>query len=273
MVSIGVTSAGLVGSADSNRVVYVALNFYRAAFRLDPEVDRAYHRASLAASPPGRARRLPIGGVPTGDFSFQQTLQLTPDYEAETAHRSAKAVEEGLGKGLVAADEESTHPSSTAFLLNSLLRSIAVNPWVRTQAGDLAEPSPPTSSIPTLTPAEAHAQLAFIPSDPDLPLPLASLPREVLLLVLRFVCLSPVIPPPKPRVIEQPPSGPTKGRNKRRTPKEEMRLVELDMGLERTGRKGEWTTDVEALELFARTSRAARVLSLDDAIWRSVDEI
>lgn len=239
-----------------------ALSNYRAAFRLDSDVDKAYHRASLAPTSPSRAAE-PLPAEPSGNFRFERTMQLTPDYQSEKEHRSVEAVERGTGKGTAGA--ESTHPSSTAFLLDSLLRSIAANPWERTSLGATSEPFE-TSPTPTLTPDEAHQQLAFIPADPERPLPIGNIPREVLLLVLRNLSLSSVLPPPNAKLVEAPPA-PTRGKGKRRTLKEAMKMVEMEMGLVVEGRDI-WKSDVEALERFARTCRAARVVTLDDAIWR-----
>lgn len=241
---------------------FAALSNYRAAFRLDSDVDKAYHRASLAPSSPSRAAE-PLASDPSANFRFERTLQLTPDYQSEKEHRSVEAVERGTGKGT--ADADSTHPSSTAFLLDSLLRSIAANPWERKSFGAPSDADELSATTP-LTPEEAHQQLAFIPADPERPLPIGSIPREVLLLVLRNLSLSSVLPPPSSKAVEATPA-PSRGKGKRRTLKEEMKMVEMEMGLVVEGR-ATWKSDVEALERFARTCRAARVVTLDDAIWR-----
>jgi hypothetical protein len=47
--------------------------------------------------------------------------------------------------------------------------------------------------------------------------------------------------------------------------KEEMAFLEADLELDEIG---EWRYDVEALERFALTCRAARVLTLDSSLWR-----
>jgi hypothetical protein len=203
------------------------------------------------------------------DFKFERTIQLAPDYVAEAEHRSVEAVERGTGS----VDEDSTHPSSTAFLYNSLVRSIAANPWERPastlDSSSVSAAPPPSSVVQPMTPEEACAQLAFIPADPDLPLPLATLPREVLLFLLRCLSLSSVLPFPRSsHSIEG--ATPAKGKRgaHKRSLKEEMAQVQTDLELEDVDR--EWKTDVEALERFAKTCRAARVLTLDAGVWRCV---
>ncbi|GAA6023572.1 hypothetical protein JCM10207_005718 [Rhodosporidiobolus poonsookiae] len=279
-----------------------ALVNYRSAFRLDPDVDRAYHRASLAAThkhaatraaePTSSSSAAGVGGTAgagAGDFRFERTVQLGPDYDAKKEHRSKEEAERESGSG----DRDSTHPSSTAYLLNSLLRSIAENPYVRppppvsasaTPTSPSASPSkaplelppPPLSPAhqpppPVLTPDEALAMLHFIPADEDQPLPLAHLPQEVLLLILRHLVLSSILPPPRSAHVEAEPLEPVrrgKKAPKRRTLREETQLLEMELELEDTDR--EWRSDVEALERFARVCRAARVVSLDSGLWRAL---
>lgn len=53
---------------------------------------------------------------------------------------------------------------------------------------------------------------------------------------------------------------------RKRTLREEMQQLELELELEDVDR--EWKSDVEALERFARVCRAARVVTLDSGIWR-----
>jgi hypothetical protein len=187
-------------------------------------------------------------------------------------------------------DRESTHPSSTAFLLNSLLKSFGENPYERPPPAVTSAP-PPTSpstspststvplppinaspssphktALPRLSPEEVLANLTFIPADEEIPLPLLRLPHEVLLLILQHLLLSGILPPPKPAHAE-PEQQPFKGRRaqKKRTLKEEMAFLEADLELDEIG---EWRYDVEALERFALTCRAARVLTLDSSLWR-----
>ncbi|GAA5901622.1 hypothetical protein JCM6882_006026 [Rhodosporidiobolus microsporus] len=266
-----------------------ALVNYRSAFRLDPDVDRAYNRAFQAAQKHAASR----GAEPTvpttakpGEFRFERTLQLGPDYDARQEHRSKEEAERDSGSG----DVDSTHPSSTAFLLNSLLRSIAENPFERppppvsapapTSPSKAAEPLPPlpaspkpasAPAAPAISPEEALATLSFIPADENLPLPLAHLPHEVLLLILQHLLLSSILPPPKPAHPEPehlpPHAGGGKGKRlKKRTLREEMENLEMELELEDTDR--EWRSDVEAFERFGRTCRMARVLTLDAGLWR-----
>lgn len=197
-------------------------------------------------------------------------------------------VERESGSG----DKDSTHPSSTAFLLNSLLKSFGENPYERpapaittaaprptspsTSPSTNAVPLPPITSpsapskpsLPVLSPDEVLASLSFVPADEELPLFLSILPREVLILILQHLLLSGILPPPKPTHVE-PEQQPFRGRRaqKKRTLKEEMVFLEGDLELDPIG---EWKHDVEALERFALTCRAARVLTLDSALWRSV---
>ncbi|GJN88990.1 hypothetical protein Rhopal_001961-T1 [Rhodotorula paludigena] len=282
-----------------------ALVNYRTAFRLDPDVDRAYHLASVAAAQKHAAssRRaephtfsVANGGTAppprVGEFRFERTVQLAPDYDAKREHRSKEEAQREAGS----ADADVTHPSSTGFLLNSLLNSIAANPYVRPPPPVHAAAAPPSSPSaqpaplpPTtghaesetdaprpspMTPEEALATLHFIPADEEQPLPLAHLPHEVLLLILRHLVLSSMLPPPRPAnphpedtpVI--PPGPKSKRLARKRTLKEEMQLLETELELEDVER--EWRSDVEALERFARVCRAARVVTLDSELWRSL---
>jgi hypothetical protein len=245
-----------------------ALRAYRAAFRMDPEVDNLYHRASLNPKSPS-VSLVPLP-LPTDDFKFERVLQLTPDYQPEKERRSVATVEDGTGKGSV--DAETTHPSSTKFLLDSLLRSIASNPWTRpieglNGEGMLVEEGAVDKKVEQgdIIPADP-SDVVFIAADPDRPFPISTVPHEVLLLILRSLALSSVIPPPKPRVIEAL-LPPARGRRKVKTLKEEMQGLETDMGLCSEERDG-WVNDVEALERFASTCRAARIITLDAGIWR-----
>lgn len=184
--------------------------------------------------------------------------------------------------GAGTAHEDTTHPSSTTFLFQSLMRSIAANPYERpapaidvtsSSASPPIEPSPlkvkAEAAPSTTTPEQALADLTFIPEDPELPLPLLVLPREVLLLILRFLALTSVIPPPRPsHSSEAAPAFKSKRGPRKKTLKEEMNLIEMDLELEDVDRP--WKMDVEALERFARTCRAGRILTLDSGIWRAL---
>lgn len=194
--------------------------------------------------------------------------------------------------GAGTAHEDTTHPSSTAFLFQSLMRSIAANPYERpTPAIEASPASPPTSPRrppapliaeakpkpkPTsiTTPEQALLDLTFIPADPELALPLLVLPREVLLLILRFLALTSVLPPPKPfhhhGAEESAPHSKGKRGPRKKTLKEEMASVALELELEEEDMERAWKTDVEALERFAVTCRAARILTLDTGIWRAL---
>lgn len=265
---------------------FAALLSYRQAFRLDPDVDKAFHRtfiaphASRGAEPHGSAPSV-TSAVPADPhaFQFQRTLQMHKDYTPEEEHRSVAAVEEGMGEGT--AHEDTTHPSSTAYLFASLMRSIAANPYERpapafdAPASSTSPPSAPSPLITkvearssTTTPEQALADLTFIPADPKQPIPLLVLPREILTLILRFLALSSVTPPPRPKP-SQTEDAPLKRRGPRRkTLKEEMAFLETDLELEDVDRP--WKMDVEALERFARTCRAGRILTLDTSIWRAL---
>ncbi|BGP47752.1 hypothetical protein JCM10450v2_003617 [Rhodotorula kratochvilovae] len=282
-----------------------ALVNYRSAFRLDPDVDRAYHLATTAAQAHSASRGAEPSHGPSHaqEWHFERTVQLGPDYDAARERRSAQEAQREVGS----ADADVTHPSSTAFLLTSLLKSIAENPYERppppvhaaapgptsprAQAGALpptsprgtaatlppsAEPAPPAvrSDAAVMTPEEALATLHFIPLDEERPLPLAHLPREVLLLILRHLLLSSMLPPPRgahadPAQEEHRDRGGGKRRlPKRRTLREEMALLEMELELQDADRP--WKSDVEALERFARVCRAARVLTLDTGLWRGL---
>lgn len=181
----------------------------------------------------------------------------------------------GVGSG----HEDNTHPSSTTFLFDSLVRSIAAHPFQRPEASTM--PSSPasdkngTSAPEPISTEEALATLSFIPADPEAPLPLLRLPREIIGHILHIVALTSIIPPPRQARVEEATAqdgqvAPRKGKRtlKRKTLKEEMEAIEMDLELEDVDRA--WQSDVEALERFARTCRAGRILSLDNSIWRSV---
>lgn len=260
---------------------HTALASYRKAFRMDPDVDRAYHHALQAPSGSSSSRAVePPPTVAPGEFKFERTIQMHADYDDKDHHRSVEDVVEATEREEgAAATEGLTHPSSTDFLRQSLLKSIGENPYVRpTPTLDPAttaveEQAPPP---PKLSPEEAEAQLTFIPEDPEQPLYLSILPREVLLLILRALALSSVIPPPRsnhPPHGEEAPVPTTRGKRqpKKRTIKEETANLEMEMEIgEETKHVQRWKTDVEAVERFARTCRAARILTLDAGLWRCV---
>lgn len=293
-----------------------ALVNYRSAFRLDPDVDRAYHRASVAAQKQTRAAEprqtgssiQPAAQPDSHEFRFERTVQLGPDYDAKQEHRTKEEAQRESGR----ADADSTHPSSTAFLLRSLLKSIAENPWVRPpptvrsstsevhaadQGGENGHVPKAAKATPTavnavadgtVTPSasseEALASLHFIPADEEKPLPLARLPFEVLLLVLRHLVLSSMLPPPRSaNSLEDASHGPlaqsagatpaisaprSKRQPRKRTLREEMLMLELELELEDVDR--DWRSDVEALERFACVCRAARIVTLDSGLWRAL---
>ncbi|KAK4049002.1 hypothetical protein OIV83_004363 [Microbotryomycetes sp. JL201] len=285
-----------------------ALTHYRRAFKMDPNVDRSFHRASIApkslrgsepyaGSDPATARNGPAAASASADqeFKFERTIQVAPDYTPENEHRSVEAVERGMGKGKATAD--TTHPSSTGYLFDSLMRSIAQHPYERredrrTVAADapLSSASPPTSPTPASKAAtsvqEALDSLTFIPFDPDKPVYLNALPREVLVQVLRTVALSSIVPPPRARstaahddqLISVPSTGssaPTTNQYQRKrgprkkTLREVNREIESDLHLEPFDKRA-WQIDIEALERFARTCRFARILTLDIGIWKAI---
>ncbi|KAL8287544.1 hypothetical protein RQP46_003402 [Phenoliferia psychrophenolica] len=245
-----------------------ALKHYRQAFKLDSDVDKAwYRRTALTKSPPRRpAEPLPStssSSPPAADgetFRFQRTLQYHPDYESGKEHRSVQAVEAGLGKHAAArptAGDDATHPSSTSFLRTSLARSFAANPYVPPESSAAPPPSTPTTSAD------------FLQADPEGPIPFGALPHEVLILILKQLTFSSVTPPPKPTDPSLMPAAPiARGKVKRKPPKEEKFLLELELGLEEP--ELGWKSDVEALERFAASSRAARILTLDDGLWRQL---
>ncbi|GAA5912848.1 SCF ubiquitin ligase complex subunit HRT3 [Sporobolomyces salmoneus] len=256
-----------------------ALINYRSAFRLDPDVDKVWNRATTAAQArAARGSHEPSNPASTTEFRFERTLQLGPDYEASKEHRSKEAAHEETGGKI---DKGSTHPSSTSFLLHSLLKSFSENPYERKRQAMQAPTSPTSGNVPlpsettiedrSTTPEEALANLDFIPADEDKPLPFANLPHEVLLLILKHLVLSPMLAPPKSRDNTEESSNAafrSKRAPKRRTLKEEMLFLEAELDLENVDR--EWKSDVESLERFARVCRAARIITLDSVLWRAL---
>ncbi|GAA6025074.1 hypothetical protein JCM11491_006063 [Sporobolomyces phaffii] len=262
-----------------------ALVNYRSAFRLDPDVDKVWNRATTAAQaralrPGGASSHAGASSASATDFRFARTVQLGPDYEPSREHRTEQAAHDETGGKI---DTGSTHPSSTSFLLHSLLKSFAEHPYERdprplvqaspdAAAPDLAPAAaaagPEAGGGSTRTPEQALADLGFLAADEEKPLPLAALPHEVLLLILRHLVLSPMLAPPKSREGHADDASAFRSKRlpKKRTLKEEMLYLEDALELEHTER--EWKSDVESLERFARTCRAARIVTLDSALWR-----
>lgn len=306
-----------------------ALTSYRKAFQLDPDADRSYHLLSL-----NKLNIQDSQPLPNGDFRFNRTIQLSPDYNNKDYQRSDAMIEKAIGKSsnLVnvvggasgsgsgskngkgkGEENDHNHPSSTGFLLNSLLRSIASNPYVRPElteniniTDDVTTTTTETTPIVELeskqeeveevveeipivpitnpiskepislaTLQEVRDTIAFIPLDPSLPLHLGSLPREVLMLILKTLLLTSVNPPPPSRTAVDTTIIPTPvqrgGRNKKpRTLKEEIKAIEMELSLDLDEEvyKREWRSDVEALERFASSCRAARIICLEDSLWR-----
>jgi F-box protein 9 len=144
-----------------------ALTYYRAAFRADPNVDRAYHRLQItgpASSPASDKDPDPVDDL---GFRFQKTVQLEPDYEEPAASKRP----------------DDHHPSSTRKLLAPLLKSFRENPYV----------PPESTSDESVAPPEDQSSTPFLPLDPQLPFPFAILPDETLLHVLSWV-----LAPPRP---------------------------------------------------------------------------
>lgn len=131
------------------------------------------------------------------------------------------------------------------------------------EEGDIIEKPVIANSV---TPEDALLDLRFVPQDPSLPLLLATLPHEVLLLILSAVSLSPIsLPPSKPKPVEVAPTVKMRGRRPK-TIKEELKYWEAELGLEHTG--APWITDITTLERFAATCRMSRILTLESPIWR-----
>ncbi|KAI5476418.1 F-box domain-containing protein [Pseudohyphozyma bogoriensis] len=279
---------GLAVASEREGRLNDALLYYRQSFRLDPSVDRAYHRSQLASATTASTTRStspprdPHAPSHPGEFKFERTVQLTADYAPNKEMRSA-------GEG------EEKHPSSTRWLRKTLVESFEENDFLGTvvkNQGDLVvgakledaerihrkKGDRKTDDEPALSP------YAFHPMDPSLPLYLSKLPQELLLHILELLLLSPVLPP-KPKPVDEPASSvipiPTVRGKKvvKLSTKEERWLAESEIGWEGDGevgtgdgrdegREGRW--DVEALERFARVCRFARVLSLDEGLWRKL---
>lgn len=227
--------------------IRLALFNYRAAFKLDESIDKLYHKQSLI---PKLTTKI---GESTGGFEFERTIQLYSDY---IPHEGA----------------EYQNTQSTNLFRENLMKSFAENPWEREvialeiDEGEVIEKEKVLSSRSV---EETMATLDFIPQDPALPLYLSSIPHEVLLIILRFLLLSPNLPPPPLRPSEIPaPVVARKGKGKmNRTIQEEMRVIEMELELEKVDF---WKSDVESLERFGRVCRMARILSLEEGLWRLV---
>lgn len=238
-----------------------ALLNYRAAFRLDPDVDKSYHRDSLLPSVQGSAAPPSLS---TG-FKFERTIQLYPDYK------------EG---------EDGAKPSTVEFR-EQLLRSFAENPWERpvpslgpddstTVVHEERESTKNKAPIQSID--ETYASLDFIPADPALPVVLSTLPHEVMVLILRALTLSSCLPavPRKPHL--DPPTSTSgtvidrkrqnRGKLTGRTIPEEMKWIEEELDLDLESREREWKSDVESLERFSRSCRMARIITLEEGLWR-----
>ncbi|KAM0750648.1 hypothetical protein T439DRAFT_380527 [Meredithblackwellia eburnea MCA 4105] len=249
-----------------------ALSHYRAAFKLDDAVDQAWNRRNAAQtkSPTRRNQSLPGASPSSPDkFSFQRTLHLGPDYHPPQDHgippaEAATATAQGI------TEPDSTHPLSTGFLRNSLAKSFAKNPYVG------PNDEPPEPSPYPIRPEDALAELAFIVADPELPMPIANLPREVLIHIIKDLAFTSVIPPPPKKVDEEQQQQQqvdaveqaAKPKFKRLLQSEVRNSAEVNLDLEEVNFG--WKMDVEALERFGRTCRFARILTLDDTLWREL---
>ena len=231
-----------------------ALSNYRSAFRLDSEIDKTYHRYTLQqkSNPPADSSKTTNGEA----FKFERTIQLYPDYlEGENGVQS----------------------DSTNGYRETLLKSFGDSPWIRPMEEENGEETNEETkqTVETLSTAEVHAQLGFIPADPTLPVLLSSLPHEILLLILRATVLSSNLPPPAPRHVEPvvPPTTTTrKGKSKfHRTIEDERRSFEQELELPEIG-QNEWEVDIESFERFARICRHARIATLEESLWRAVVE-
>ena len=233
-----------------------ALSNYRSAFRLDPEIDKTYHRYTLQqkSNPlPADSTTAPVA------FKFERTIQLYPDYlEGENGEQS----------------------DSTNGFRETLLRSFGETPYVRPLEGEEGEVAEEEEKklVEKLSVAEVHAQLSFIADDITLPNLLSSLPHEILLLILRATVLSSNLPPPAARYVEPviPLTNTTakkgKGKSKfHRTIEEEMRSFEQELELLEIG-SNEWEVDIESFERFARICRHARIATLEESLWRAIVE-
>lgn len=136
-------------SREASGDMNTAVACYRKAFKLNPSIDKVYHKESLrkaaTAKPAARKAEEDLS------FHFQRTVQLEGDYSAP------------LTKSAV------THPSSTQKLLNTLIDSFTANPWI-----------PPGAEEPFLAPGD-HS---LIPQTDLRPFYLDRLPDELLTHIL-----------------------------------------------------------------------------------------
>ncbi|KAH8916747.1 hypothetical protein BT69DRAFT_1269958 [Atractiella rhizophila] len=147
-----------------------ALAFYRKAFKLDEDVDRAYDTSALSKRPP------PSEQSKDDDFHFSRTIHLGPEY-------SSKSSEQALA-----------HPSSTQGLTERLMRSFSVNPYPPPPEPETLERQDGTvKDGPTVTVKKLQEDLSYIykfhPRDEELPLRLRLLPADILILIFtHLVC-------------------------------------------------------------------------------------
>lgn len=227
----------------------IALTNYRTAFRLDPDIDKHYHLQTLAPKSGPR----PQLSVAPNDFTFKRTVQLAPDYK----------------------DEKEREQGGTDILRESLLKSIAANPWVRPKLeiagveGNVVAEVEQDERPKPITVEEAYDQLQFIPSDESKPIFLSTLPHEVLILVLKSLATTPSLVQPRPIPADVPliPVAMIGKSKKPRTIQDEMKHLALELELEPAKA---WITDQQSLERFASTCRFARILSLEIGIWKDI---
>lgn len=280
-----------------------ALSHYRAAFRLDDDVDKAYQRSAVqgqVAGPYSATSTPPNGSKSHADdddaFSFERTVQVGPDY----AGRSATSAHEG----------------STEALLTGLLKSIITNPYVKPEPA-AAEPTggehehhvtlstepaprppgnPPAAQTSEAALAEARDSTTFLPEDEERPSYFSLLPPEIIHLILEDVLLTssqvPSVVRQREKEREQAVTreaalsgtgagggasgkaasgGHHHGPRARAAAKRAQTQSEAELwgDPDREHSKG-WATDVESLERFARTCRRARILTLQTSLWRCV---
>lgn len=158
-----------------------ALQAYRKAFRLAPDVDRQYHRLTK-----DEVERLEAVGLEGGrgqgasresrqwEFRFSRTLQVEDDYDPKAHGSEGKKEREG-------------HQSSTAALAKVLSDSFQANPFVsvpKNKKPGFSHISTSTSPPPSVRPESILSPQSFHPSDPGTHSPLATLPPELLLSIL-----------------------------------------------------------------------------------------
>jgi len=86
-----------------------AVNMYRKAFKLDPQIDRLYHNESLKPT----ATSEPIRKEQDLAYQFARTVHIGQDYSTKQN------------------DNDKIHPSSTQGLLDVLLPSFRATPYIR----------------------------------------------------------------------------------------------------------------------------------------------